>query len=331
MDFFNEKLLKVAGPHFSPGGDNGRLTILMYHRVLPTHDPMTPDVTDAATFERHMSAISKVFNVLRLDESIDQLYGGRLRPMSLAITFDDGHTDNLEIATPILKKYGLHATFFLSTGFMDGTLMYNDLVTEAVRRAPSGQLKLDWLGLKDAHISDAASRQAVIGAVVQTIKYFDSLKRAEVCNRLESIAAEPLPTNLMMNYDQIVRLHREGMGIGAHTKSHPILTRVTDEEALNQMLQNKNDLTSITGTAPRLFAYPNGKPVVDFNARHIEMVRQAGFDAALTTSFGAVTKAVDRFQIPRHCPWDKNENMLIFRILRMARAGMKIHGESVKY
>jgi hypothetical protein len=52
-----------------------------------------------------------------------------------------------------------------------------------------------------------------------------------------------------------------------------------------------------------LFAYPNGKPGIDYQARHVGMVERAGFTAAVSTAMGSPTRRMDRFQIPRFTPW----------------------------
>jgi peptidoglycan/xylan/chitin deacetylase (PgdA/CDA1 family) len=121
------------------------------------------------------------------------------------------------------------------------------------------------------------------------------------------------------------------MAIGGHTVDHPILAKISDDEAWRQILQNRDDLTAITGERPRLFAYPNGKPGNDYEARHIHMVAQAGYTSAVSTGWGAVTPAIDRFQMPRLSPWDRSETMFVARVLRMARASDKTNVPVVDY
>ena len=54
-----------------------------------------------------------------------------------------------------------------------------------------------------------------------------------------------------------------------------------------------------------LFAYPNGKPGRDYLAEHVQMVREAGFRAALSTAPGAATYDADSLQLPRISPWQR--------------------------
>src|SRR5690349_2991525 len=125
--------LRAAGALLSPAGRAAPLTVLMYHRVLPAPDPLTESV-DARDFERQMRALREYFTVLPLAEAVAGLRAGKLPSRAVAITFDDGYADNAVIALPILESLGLHATFFIADGFLNGGRMFNDTVIEALRR-----------------------------------------------------------------------------------------------------------------------------------------------------------------------------------------------------
>ena len=98
----------------SPAGARGRLSILIFHRVLPEPDPLAPDEPDVARFEAQMRWVRQWFNVLPFGRAVDMLYEGTIPSRARAITFDDGYADNEALAAPILKRLGLSATFFVS-------------------------------------------------------------------------------------------------------------------------------------------------------------------------------------------------------------------------
>ncbi|MEO6562308.1 MAG: polysaccharide deacetylase family protein, partial [Nitrosospira sp.] len=99
----------------SPGGLHSRLSILIYHRVLPQQDPLFPDEGDAETFDQQMRQIAACFRVIPLRDAVQGLRQGKLPSRAACITFDDGYADNAEIALPILQKHGIPATFFVAT------------------------------------------------------------------------------------------------------------------------------------------------------------------------------------------------------------------------
>jgi peptidoglycan/xylan/chitin deacetylase (PgdA/CDA1 family) len=95
------------------------------------------------------------------------------------------------------------------------------------------------------------------------------------------------------------------MEIGAHTITHPILTRLEAPEARREMANSKRDLESLLGEPVALFAYPNGVPTQDYDATHAALARECGFAAAVSTAWGAASVRSDRFQLPRFTPWDR--------------------------
>jgi peptidoglycan/xylan/chitin deacetylase (PgdA/CDA1 family) len=122
--------------------------------------------------------------------------------------------------------------------------------------------------------------------------------------------------NLMLTPEMVRTMAAQNFEIGAHTVSHPILTSLSDEAARHEIGQCKRDLEAITGTAVRYFAYPNGKVGKDFDERHKEMVRAAGFTAAFSTEVGPAVRGRDMFQLPRSRPWDTNPFLFGLRLLR---------------
>jgi peptidoglycan/xylan/chitin deacetylase (PgdA/CDA1 family) len=318
--WISEHLARLAGRFMSPGGKDGHLTILFYHRVLSRPDPLMPDVLWSESFEMQISTLASIFNVLPLDTAVEQLFAGTLPDRSLAITFDDGYRDNLTVAVPVLKKYGLPATFFLTTGFLDGGLMYNDIVVESVRRMASGSVNLEFLGLGMVSVDGPDSRISLIHRITAAVKYLNPEERAKACARLSELSSEALPNDLMMSADDVRELSETGMAIGGHTVDHPILARSNAADALEQIVANRTMLGELTGKLPTIFAYPNGKPGRDYGAEHVRMVRDAGYDFAVSTASGAAIPTHDRYQLPRVSPWDFKKLPFIVHTLRLAHS-----------
>jgi peptidoglycan/xylan/chitin deacetylase (PgdA/CDA1 family) len=294
-----------------------QLLVLTYHRVLATPDPLLPDEVDAARFEWHIRFLAEHFSMLKLGEAVERLHAASLPQRSVCITLDDGYASNYEIALPILKRYGACATCFVATGYMDGGIMWNDTVIEAVRRSALSELDLRSLGLGHYPLNSAEARRRAIDGILAAVKYLSQAERAERVRAITELAGSDLRSlGLMMSAEQIRNLHGSEVEIGAHTVSHPILARLEDAAASQEIRQSRLDLEELVRAPIRSFAYPNGKPGLDYERTHVDMVREAGFAAAVSTAWGPARSTGDRWQVPRLAPWDRSPLRFGLRLLR---------------
>jgi peptidoglycan/xylan/chitin deacetylase (PgdA/CDA1 family) len=309
-------MIRLAMSAFSPRGSRARLTVLIFHRVLPESDPLFPGELDARSFAEFMTLIGSWFNVLPLGEAIDRLERGGLPARPLAITFDDGYRDNFTVALPILRERRLPATFFVATGFLDGGRMFNDTIIEAVRRYRGDALDLSRSQLGVHSTGTIEARRTAIEALIARLKYLPPPLRLEASQGIAEAAGVALPDDLMMTSDQVRGLRSAGMAVGAHTHTHPILVRLAPDEARAEIATGKAYLEEILGEPVRLFAYPNGKPNADYSEAHVRMVREAGFRGAVSTAWGAARSGCDVFQLPRFTPWGSTPTRLAARFAR---------------
>ena len=303
----------------SPAGARARLSVLIFHRVLPEPDPLFPGEMHAASFDAVCGWVRGWFNVLPLDEATRRLAEGTLPARAMAITFDDGYADNQQVAAPILRRHGLTATFFVATGFIDGGRMWNDTLLEVLRRWPHDTVDLrDW-GIPVMPAKSDEDRRRIFKGLQRWLRRIGIKGRDGFLNELVQRAGQPLPTDLMMTSEQVRDLAQRGMEIGCHTVTHPILTRVSVETARQEILAAKARLEQLAGTPVRYFAYPNGIPGDDYDATHAQLVRECGFEAAFSTAWGVATARSDLFQLPRFTPWDKTAARYVLRFLLSRR------------
>lgn len=302
-----------------PGTRDGRLLILIYHRVHARASASFPDRLDAARFDDQMAMIRRHCSPLPLAEAVPALRAGGLPPRAVAVTFDDGYADNAEIALPILLRHGIRATFFVASGFLDGGRMWNDSVTEAVRRAPAQVLDLRDLQLGRYELGSDAGRSQAAEAIIAAIKRLPPLQRQAQVDVLCERVGVDLPDDLMMSSAQVRGLSQAGMEIGAHTTSHPILRTLDAQAARREIEDNRAALERITGGPVRSFAYPNGKRGDDYTERDRDLVESLGFDCALSTQPGVATGSSDRYQLPRFTPWDRSPQRWLARLLLQYR------------
>jgi peptidoglycan/xylan/chitin deacetylase (PgdA/CDA1 family) len=287
----------------SPAGARARLTILILHRVREARDEIFPNEMHAAAFRERMRWVRHWFNVMPLEDAVLRLDRGALPARALAITFDDGYADNATVALPILREYGLHATFFVATAFLDGGMMWNDTVIESVRRAPGPSLDLTAFGIGPCAIATPEQRKAAIGRFLASVKYLPQPERQARVDELVASSGAPLRTDLMMTSEQVRELARAGMGIGGHTATHPILARLDAAAALREIANGRELLQGLVRQPIRLFAYPNGKPDTDYGRAHVRMVKDLGFAAAVSTASGVARMGDSLYELPRFTPW----------------------------
>lgn len=306
LKFLLPALLKTKG--------NKCLSILIYHRVLPKYDYMRPDEPTVDQFDWQMELISRYMTPLSLHDALIMLEGNRLPDNAVCVTFDDGYADNAIYALPILKKWGIPATVFVSTGFLDGGIMWNDSVLEAIRLCEN-EIDLTFLGLGICKLPTKLSRKDIAHEILKKIKHKDQDSRNKAVSKLVEQVNIPLPRDLMMSSQQVLEMHEAGIDIGGHTVNHPILTKLKNEDAEAEIINGKNYLEVLLGKPIEFFAYPNGQPVQDFNSKHKVMAKKCGFKAALSTAWGVSTRETDKYELARFTPWDKTPEKFLLRLL----------------
>lgn len=276
--------------------------ILVFHRVAKQTDPLMPRELTREKFVKLLDFLQARFSVMTLRDAWHALQEGSLPLNSISITFDDGYRDNYTEARPLLVERGLSATFFIATAFLDGGRMWNDTVFEVARRLPDGRHDFRDLGLDVIEIEDVASRTAAAIQLIASVKFRPIAERQSIVDMLAERVGD-LPGDLMMSSDQVKALHGEGMEIGGHTRTHPILEVLDDDVAFDEIRDGKNDLESIIGEPVTVFAYPNGKYGRDFGERHEKMVEELGFKLAVSTDHGVSKADSNAYRLPRFTPW----------------------------
>jgi peptidoglycan/xylan/chitin deacetylase (PgdA/CDA1 family) len=315
-------IARAAFGSLAPAGAGARLSILIFHRVLPTPDALFPAELDAARFDDICRWVSRWFNVLPLSTAALKLPQGQLPARPLVITFDDGYADNHDVALPILQRHGLCASFFVATGFLDGGRMWNDSLIEAVRLTKAERWDLSSLGLAGLGVVPLQSiddKRQAIQTIIGACKYLAAAARAQAVADITRIAGVALPRTLMMRREQVAQLHAAGMEIGGHTVNHPILASLPLEQARQEIANGKAQLEDIVQARVNTFAYPNGRPGQDYQPEHVQLAREIGFDVAVSTTWGAASANTDSFQLPRFTPWDRARWAFALRMARNLR------------
>ncbi|HEX6996408.1 MAG TPA: polysaccharide deacetylase family protein [Gammaproteobacteria bacterium] len=300
----------------SPAGKRARLMIFTYHRIVEQPDPLMPGTPTLERFKRQLGWIKRYCTPIALSEAVARLVKGDLPPRAVAVTFDDGYENNLTLAAPALREHGIPATIFVAVDAVERGIMWNDILAEAVRAA-SESIDARAAGLGVLRVDDGNKAQ-VLADLFAAVKYRPVKERLEICEAIyASVSTAPIARQ-MLRPAQLAELPAFGFEIGAHTVNHPILRILSESEAQQEIDDSRAWIEATTGTRPTLFAYPNGKRGDDYDARHADMVRALGFDAAVSTNWGCASRSTPLFELPRFKPWEDTDFGFVTRLCKVA-------------
>ena len=281
--------------------------ILMYHRVSAASDDLWGIAVGPDRFAEQIEALQRVRRIATLDEVLAWMDHGRPgeRPLA-AVTFDDGYHDALTAALPILEKADCPATVYVATGLVgsDRGFWWDELV-HVLMDAPNTHrpLRLEIKGQPVAWLlpDDRAGRQRVCHQVRRRLR---DLEPAEIDRQLDAICAWAQtprrldPEDRLMTAEEVGRLSRSIVQIGAHTVRHPSLPTLSPEAQLAEIAESRAACQDWTGQPIPHFAYPFGH----YDRASVAAARAAGFRSTVATTPGVVRPWTDPFRLPRIVP-----------------------------
>jgi len=256
-------------------------------------------------FEEYMRYLAGRCRVVPLRDLAQQLRRGTVRPYTVAVTVDDGYEEFFSLAVPVLRTYGIPASIFVISDFIEGRLWpWPDRFRFVFEHAPGRPVTFEHRGSPHVvHMGGEEDRQRVEERWVEYAKTIPVAERddllgavAEACGI--EIPASPPSGFRPMTWGQLRALAAEGFDIGGHTRTHPILSRIRPEQLQDEIAGCKADIERNVGCAVAHFAYPNGRRE-DYTPRAIEAVARAGYAAAVTTVAGANRPTTPIFELHR--------------------------------
>ncbi len=314
------RLIQHGFSLLAPEGPRGCLSTLLFHKVPQVADPLTPSEFCLEQFDGLMAFLQHYFRVLPLGEAVRAVEKGSLSERAVAISFDDGYADWLDGVSEVLTRRNLPATFFITTEQFEGPALWHERIIAAVRELPDfGALLPPGFG----HLTDLRTRQSrttLIAGLQDRLKYVPLPERLAAIEALESQAIRPLVLPERFTADSVRALHAKGFDVGAHTVRHPILNKCTLSEARDEIGGCREELSAIVRAPVELFAYPNGRFATDYSLDHVELVRQCGYRAAVSTDWGVARRGDDIWQLPRFTPWAKQPWRMGLQLARNLRS-----------
>jgi peptidoglycan/xylan/chitin deacetylase (PgdA/CDA1 family) len=317
-----------ALPHALGIGGRPAGLVLLYHRIaVLDSDPQRLAVTPQS-FARHLELLREYCHPMPLRELVEGVRDKTLPDRAVAVTFDDGYADNLENGRPLLERYDVPATVFLTTSYLGSGREFWWDELERLLLLPGelpGTLRLRVGGSVHEWVLDGAStydvedrkrhadwnverpdeptpRHHVYRCLCERLRTVSDEERAAALRELSDAvrgATEARATHRVLAANEVVRLTTGGLiDVGAHTVTHSSLSALPRATQRSEIAGSKAAIEEMTGREVTGFAYPFGGRS-DYTRATVALVQEAGFTSACSTSHGAVGPWSDPFRLPR--------------------------------
>jgi peptidoglycan/xylan/chitin deacetylase (PgdA/CDA1 family) len=289
--------------------------ILCYHRINDEHNPFFPAIS-TSSFERQMRFLASHYKVVSLAAAIEHLHGGAADPV-LVITFDDGYEDNYQNAFPILQRYGLPATVFLTTGSIDAQQpIWFSRMAHAFKTTDRQFVDLEIDIPRRFRMRTEEDRLDSNRQVFNLLRASSDSDRQYWYDRVLrdlGVRDDRANPDRMLRWDQVRLMKAGGIDFGSHTVNHPFLSKVDPEQAGWEICESKRRIEEELELPVLHFAYPNGREV-DLSAGNKELLRRAGYQAAVSTIWGTNFRCTDPMELRRGQPWEDDQALFAYKL-----------------
>jgi peptidoglycan/xylan/chitin deacetylase (PgdA/CDA1 family) len=280
----------------------GTVAILTYHRVddprarpdlFPGLISATPDM-----FEQQIASVARRMRVVSIDDLLAARRGaGGLPSRAIHVTVDDAYQDFAEHAWPVLRRYEVPVTLFVPTAFPDQPqhTFWWDRLHAAWMATRRRSIVIEGLGPVSVG-EDAAARYRAMIAIRDRVKALEHDAAMALVERVEAALDAAPATPAVIGWDVLRTLAGEGVALAPHSRTHPLLTRLSADRVGDELAGSRADLERETGSRLPVFAYPSGAHDDDV----VRVARDAGFDIAFSTTRGTWnTHAGDWLRVSR--------------------------------
>jgi peptidoglycan/xylan/chitin deacetylase (PgdA/CDA1 family) len=282
--------------------------ILGYHRVIPEKHSHLQFIQPGMyvtnkTFEMQLKYLRKYYRIIALEDIEKYSSDDNI----CIITFDDGWADNYEYAVPILKKYQVQATIFVTTNMIGtNTWPWPDRISFYIHNGSKEQIEKIYNIMAKEHnnttfkeISRVKDKYCINELFISYIK---KLEHHKIYNLMNEVDEEMNPLSEVLreqrpwlNWDEISEMARNNIAFGSHTCNHAILTNTSITNAKEEISKSIQALSEKTGKPVKLFSYPNG----NYNQNILNILKEYGIKIAVTTDRGTIDKSNNLLTLKR--------------------------------
>lgn len=293
-----------------------KFVILCYHRVgtggVPLYSELPRNV-----FEAQMSFLRKRYRVVSLEEVCHGLRNGASEP-AVAVTFDDGYEGVFSEAFPILSKYRIPATVFLTVDSIEtGRVAWYDRVFLILQVLPAGRLDLELDGPRHFDLTSPETRLHAAIEIMHVLRSLPDWRRKECFAALERRVTldERQLAGRMLSWSQVKIMQQAGIKFGSHTITHPVVSRLMPKDMERELGESKRLLEAKLECPVLDFAFPFGQ--LDDCGLEVSspVLSRCGYRSASTTIPGPNTSSANPMALYRVQIGDeRNLAMFAFRL-----------------
>lgn len=277
--------------HAARAARRGRLRILNYHRF--------PE--DRSHLIAQCEHIRRYYQPVSMRAVAESLGGGAPLPAhAVAVTVDDGYRDFLLHGHPVFLRYDIPTTMFAVTDIVDGKgWLWWDELTYMLDR--TGRPSVEFGG---GVLDIASDRKRARNVVSVAMKRVPNAQRLAELGRLRRELGVELPDQppaeyAPLSWAEVRKLADAGVEFGSHTRTHPILSSISDPSELRREIAgSKQRLDEELGLPTLHFAFPNGT-WADLNRQTLAAVRSSNYATAVTAQSGFNGAGSDPLQLFR--------------------------------
>lgn len=265
--------VSAAGRKLFP--KNGAV-IVYGHRVADDNEGYLAGL-NPEWLDQQLGYLTRHYEIFELAKLVECFEQGRPVPQNSAVlTFDDGFRDNLTNALPLLQRYGVSATVFVVTGCItSGELPWSQRLGYVFQNTSRPSVELP--GMKgDFDLQSDRGRLAAYRVAKEPLKRMSRAERENNLKGLVEALEVDAPRDRMLSWSDLEDLKNQGIEIGAHTYSHPLLASISIKEARWEMERSREDLRDRLGVERPSFCFPAGS----CNAELMALARTLGFRSA---------------------------------------------------
>ena len=285
------------------------LLVLTYHRIGNAEtDPWDPAIISATgeEFNEQVSYLKRKHSLVTLEEAlafVDGTEKDNSKRCRVLITFDDGYLDNYRIAFPILKSHGAQGVFFLCSNIVgSGYVPWWDQIAYLVKSGSRKKFSLSFPQALDVDIEKNGLTES-LRKILDLYKTPENIDLDRFVRELkEAVGGKDLPADMrrFLTWDEAREMLAGGMAIGAHTHTHPMLSKLSEDEQRRELMLSRDIIGEKLGIKVDSLAYPFGSPTA-FTRKTEQIAGELGFRCAFSY-YGNMTndrQNIERFNLKR--------------------------------